>query len=249
MSQSPSARAADAALDEYRITSPVEVGALLEKIRDARTLVTLSGPGGHSYTTLLLSVDAARGLICFGGETGHEGLRALLSSGLVEAAAYLDSIKVQFDVEGLAPAVAGPHEVLNARYPRTLYRFQRRAAFRVKPLLSTGPVALFPHPAAPTHDLSLRVLDISLTGVALLLPEDAPAIPERTRIADAQLRLDDETWVDVGLVVHHATPVSEVRGTRLGCEFTDLDRDGDRSLQHYINQTQKRQLALAARKD
>lgn len=249
MSQSPSARAADAALDEYRITSPVEVQALLEKIRDASTLVTLSGPDGHSYTTLLQSADAARGIICFGGESRHEGLRALLTSGEVVAVAYLDSVKVQFEVDGLVQVLAGDHDALNARYPQALYRFQRRSAFRVKPLLSSGPVALFAHPASPEHDLSLRVLDISLTGVALLLPEDVPTIPARSRIAHAQLRLDDETWLDVGLLVHHATPVTEVRGIRLGCEFIGLDRDGDRSLQHYINQTQKRQLALAARKD
>ena len=48
--------------------------------------------------------------------------------------------------------------------------------------------------------------------------------------------------------IHHITPLApKGQGWRLGCEFVRLGAD-ERLLQSYINQTQKRQLALASRK-
>ena len=248
MSNALTSRAADAALDDFRLTSSVEVNGLLRQMQSSNTLITLSGPEGHSYTTLLWSVDEPRGTISFSGDSRNTGLRALLASGEVQAVAYLDSIKVQFELDGLIQVHGGQHEIINARYPRELYRFQRRSAFRVKPFISTGPVASFPHPASPDDMVALRVLDVSLSGVALLLPDNVPAIASGTKVPNCQLRLDEETWLDVSLVIHHATPLPEIKGFRLGCEIHDLD-PGDRSLQQYINQTQKRHLALAPRKD
>ena len=59
---------------------------------------------------------------------------------------------------------------------------------------------------------------------------------------------DDDTWLEVAFIMRHATAIHpETRGARLGCEFVNLGQ-AERDLQLYINQTQKRQLALAARK-
>jgi c-di-GMP-binding flagellar brake protein YcgR len=168
----------------------------------------------------------------------------LLEAGEVTGVGYLDSIKVQFDVDGLIEVHAGNNHALNARIPRVIYRFQRRSAFRVQPFADKGPVARFRHPAMADMQLSLRVIDVSLGGVALFLPDNVPTIEPGTTINKCQLSLDDETLLDVKLVIHHVTAIHpETRGVRLGCEITGHDWN-DRSLQHYINQTQKRRLAL-----
>jgi c-di-GMP-binding flagellar brake protein YcgR len=138
----------------------------------------------------------------------------------------------------------GHHHALNAKYPKVLFRFQRRSAFRVQPFSSKSPVAKFRHPAMPDMQLALRVLDISLSGVALFLPDNVPMISAGVKIGQCELDLDDDTNLIVGLVIHHVTSIHpESRGARLGCELVGLDWS-DRSLQHYINQTQKRRLAL-----
>ena len=65
-----------------------------------------------------------------------------------------------------------------------------------------------------------------------------------TLTADELLTLDADTVLDVGLLIHHITPIQhDARGVRLGCELTHL-HGHDRSLQHYIHQTQKRRSAL-----
>lgn len=232
-------------LDDYRITSPDEIEAMLRRIQEERALVTLSGPDGSTFTTLLWSIDAPRGVICFNGESGDQPLHAMLESGEVSAMAYLDRIKVQFDLDGLVHVRGGQMEALNARLPQLVYRFQRREAFRVEPFSNQGPAAEFRHPGMPDMTVSLRVLDVSLSGVALFIPEDVPAITAGTRISQCHLRLDGDTELHVGLLIHYVTGVHpETRGARLGCELTGLE-GRDRALQHYINQTQKRRVVLA----
>ena len=55
---------------------------------------------------------------------------------------------------------------------------------------------------------------------------------------------DDQTRLTVDLMIHHVTSIHpQTRGSKLGCELLNVDRI-DRSLGDYINQTQKRRLAL-----
>ena len=69
----------------------------------------------------------------------------------------------------------GHHSALNAQFPKEVFRFQRRDAFRVKPFSSHSPQAQFRHPSMPDMALTLRILDVSLGGMALFLPETRSA--------------------------------------------------------------------------
>jgi c-di-GMP-binding flagellar brake protein YcgR len=241
----PASRADAPTLDDFRITSPVEIQAFMQRLVDSRTLVTLSGPGGASYTTLMWSSEPARQTVCFSAEDGDARLQGLLECDEVVAVAYLDSIKIQFDLDGVLQVHGGHQPALNAQFPKVLYRFQRRSAFRVQPFDTRAPMARFRHPAMPDMQLALRVLDVSLSGVALFLPDNTPMIAAGVKIGLCHLDLDEDTRLDVGLVIHHVTAIHpESKGVRLGCELIDMD-GGDRALQAYINLTQKRRLALS----
>jgi c-di-GMP-binding flagellar brake protein YcgR len=241
----PAPRAAAPTLDDFRITSPVEIQAFMQQLVDSRTLVTLSGPSGASYTTLMWSSEPGRQIVCFSAEDGDTRLQGLLESDEIVAVAYLDNIKIQFDLDGVLEVHGGHRPALNAQFPKVLFRFQRRSAFRVQPFDAKAPTARFRHPAMPDMQLALRVLDVSLSGIALFLPDNTPMIAAGVRIGQCHLDLDDDTHLEVGLIIHHVTAIHpESRGVRLGCELVDLDWS-DRSLQYYINQTQKRRLALS----
>ncbi|MBC7699403.1 MAG: flagellar brake protein [Massilia sp.] len=232
------------------MTSLVEIDELLKRLLNANALMTLSGPGGTNYTTMLWAVDSARGVVCFSAEAGDTRLQALLETEEVVAVGYLDSIKLQFDLDGVVQVHGNGSVALNAQYPRTLYRFQRRSSFRVKPMISSIPVAHMRHPAVPDMKLDLRVLDISLSGVALFLPHNLPMVSPGVKIGQCFLDLDSDTRLEIGLIIHHVSVINpESQGARLGCELVNLNGASERALQQYINQTEKRRLALATRQD
>ncbi len=236
---------ANADLAEFRVHSPAEIVGLLRQLADANLTLGLSTPDGASYTTTVWALDPARGLLCLSADAHDHQLQALLESDEVVAVAYLDAIKLQFDLHDLVLVHSGRDSALNARFPREVYRFQRRGSFRVRPLLNTRPTATLRHPAIRDMQLALRVIDVSIGGVALFLPDDVPAIEPGVRIEQVLIELDGDTRLQVGLMVHHITLLHhESKGVRLGCEMLKLGGEGERLLQRYIDQTQKRRRLL-----
>lgn len=233
-------------LSEFRVSSPAEILALLRQCADGNVILNLSSPEGAHYGTTVWALDPARGLLCLSADAHDIKLQRLLESEEVVAVGYLDSVKLQFDLHDLVLVHSGRDSALNTRFPREIYRFQRRGSYRVRPLLNTRPTAALRHPALPDMPLSLRVIDVSVGGIALFLPEDVPPIEPGVRIARAQIDLDGDTRLQAGLIVHHVTLLHhESKGARLGCEMVELGGEGERSLQRYIDQTQKRRRLLS----
>lgn len=237
--------AAHGGLEDFRITAVPEVLAMLKRLQDGNLLVNLNGSDGSVYTTTLWSVDPARGLISFSAEAESNQVQALIESEDAVVVAYLDSIKVQFDATGLVMVHSGRNAVLNCALPRELFRFQRRNGYRVRPLLRSTPTARVRHPAIHEMPLALRVLDVSIGGCALFLPDDVPPLQPGVVLNGVQMDLDVDTRLSVALRLQHVTSLNpESRGVRLGCEIVNPGHDVARLLQRYIDQTQKRQRML-----
>jgi c-di-GMP-binding flagellar brake protein YcgR len=136
--------------------------------------------------------------------------------------------------------------VLQARLPREMFRFQRRNTFRVRTIERTSPTASFRHPGIPDMSVSLRVLDVSIGGCALLQPSNVPGLQPGAVIKGVRLSLDADTQIDAGLMLHHVTSTgAENNSVRLGCEIVGMDPTAQRALQVYIDQTQKRRRMMS----
>ena len=234
-----------AALDDFRLTDPAEVQALLQRLSDGQVPVHLNGSTGGSYTSTLRSLDTTRGTLSFSADADDNQLQSLVESEDAVAVAYLDSIKLQFDAQGLVLVRAERASALNCAFPRDMFRFQRRSGFRVRPLLRATPTARVRHPMIPDMSLSLRVLDVSIGGCALFLPDDVPPLQPGVTMNNVQIDLDIDTRITTALRLQHVTSIHpESRGVRLGCEMVNLTSDVLRGLQRYIDQTQKRQKLL-----
>ena len=155
---------------QFRCDHPREVLSLLLEMRDGVTPVALSGPGGANLGATVLTVDGDRQRLAFDVEAGDPQLPALVEANEVTAVAYLESVKLQFDLQDLVLVRSARATALQSRLPRCIYRFQRRSAYRVRPLDRSAPVARIRHPALPDMMLSLRIMDVSIGGCALLLP-------------------------------------------------------------------------------
>lgn len=233
-------------LDDYRVTSPVEISAILKRFSDGNVHISLNAPNGTSITATVWLADAKRGLVSFSVLPDEPQLDAIVECDEAMVIGYLDSIKIQFDVDNLVLVHSERDRALNGAFPKEIYRFQRRNGFRVQPMQRTTPVAKFRHPMIPDMQLSLRVLDVSIGGCALFLPNDVPTLDPGVLLNGVVMDLDLDTHVATGLRLQHVTSLNpDSRGVRLGCEMVSPSNDGLRSLQRYIDQTQKRRRLLA----
>lgn len=231
---------------EFRVSHPSERLALLRQLRDGAAPVILSSPGGHTLSCALWSLDAGQDRMSFSVEPQHPQLAALVEADEAVAVAYLESVKLQFEVQGLCLVHGRGTAALQCSLPQDLYRFQRREAYRVRTQERHSPAARFRHPSLPEMRLALRVLDVSIGGCALWQPEDVPGLQAGTHLAEVDIELDGATRFVAAVMLQHVTAMgSNGRGVRIGCAWHPLSADAARALQRWIDQTQKRTRLLS----
>ncbi len=237
--------APEATTEELRVASTAEIAAYLQQLQRESAGVLLSGPHGQSLASRIVALNAEADLIGLEIGTDPDGIsQALVAEGEITAIAYLGPIKLQFELE--APVLVSGEQgtVLRGTLPTRLYRFQRRQSYRVQPAGSAYPRVILPGGALPGR--ALRVLDISIGGLALALPPDFPALPLGRVAEGLVLELDRISALRISLLPHHVSAISSDNGgmQQLGCSFVELDASVGRSLQVYVDQTQKRRRLL-----
>lgn len=236
----------DDGLDEFRVSSPREIQTLLKQLLDGSVLLNLNASDGGVFTSAIWTLDSGRGTIGFNADPADPAMQALLECDEVTVVGYLDNVKLQFDVGDLVLVHGNKASVLSCPAPREMYRFQRRNAFRVRPLIRNSPMARFRHPDLPDSEYALRVIDISIGGCAVFLPEDVPSMNAGVLLQGVRLELDADTRLDLSMRLQHVTAINaEARGVRLGFEFLRIGGDATRTLQRYIDLTQKRGKLMA----
>lgn len=230
---------------EFRIQQQREIQSLLRQLVTDTTPVHLTGPD-VSLTTVVWTLDTAQGRLNFSADPDSPQLQRLLELGEITCVAYLDAVKLQFDVGQMVLVRGAKTCALQSDMPREMYRFQRRSSFRVRTHGRGTPTALLRHPSMPDMQLGLRVLDVSIGGCALLLPGDVPPLAGGIEIRGVRIELDPDTRFDTNLLLHHVTVIqNQSPASRLGCEFIHVQPAAQRALQRYIDQTQKRRRLLS----
>ncbi|MFL6665149.1 MAG: flagellar brake protein [Rhizobacter sp.] len=233
-------------LDDYRLTAPAEITAMLKRLADGNVHVGMNAPNGTSITATVWAVDPAHGVLSFSLRADEPQLDAVVECDEAVVVGYLDSVKLQFDVDKLVLVHSGNTVALKTGFPREMFRFQRRNGYRVRPPMRTTPVVRMRHPMIAEMALNLRILDISIGGCALFLPNDVPPLEPGILMSGVLIELDADTRVHTSLRLQHVTSLNpESGGVRLGCELVSPGPDGVRSLQRYIDQTQKRRRLLS----
>jgi c-di-GMP-binding flagellar brake protein YcgR len=232
----------------FRVEAPGERLSLLRAVRNGQVPIALSAPDGTALTVVLWAVDEMQQRLNFSVDVRAPQLAALVDADEAVAVAYLENVKLQFDLQGLMLVHGQKSSALQCGLPRDIYRFQRRNAYRVRPRLSHGPVAQFRHPSLPDMPLLLRVLDVSIGGCALWLPADVPPLQAGTLIGNVRMELDNDTRFDAAARLQHVSAVGTApgeQGVRIGCEWQKLATPAERVLQRWIDQTQRRRQLLS----
>ena len=230
----------------FRIGNAAERLRLLRQLRDGQTPVTLNGPDGCALQTTLWSIDSAQQRISFSTDGGAQPQAQLVQADEAIAVAYLESVKLQFELHGFVVVHGIAGNALQCALPQHIYRLQRRGAYRVRPPDRAVPTARLRHPSIPDMVLTLRLADISIGGCALWLPNDVPPLQAGTQLADVQIALDGETRFVGGLRLQHVSAMGhDEPGLRMGCEWLALPGSAERQLQRWIDRTQQRRRLLS----
>ena len=233
---------------EFRVDHPREVQLLMRQLRDGAVPVNLNAPDGSHLTTTLWAVDEGTRTLNFLVDVDPARVEALVRGSEIVAVSYLESVKLQFDLHHAVLVRSPSGCALRAAWPDVVYRFQRRRGYRVRTLDRTRPTAFMRHPSLPDMTVTLRVVDVSIGGCCLLMADDVPPLQAGTRIAGVRVELDADTHFEAWVELQHVTAISQQEGAvRLGCEWADLQGAAERSLQRYIDQTQKRHRLLDLR--
>ncbi len=233
-------------MDEFRLTDAAEIRSLLKALMDRNVVINLSASDGTACSSTLWSIDGTQRKLSFSVDPHSPSSQRLVEAEEATAVAYLDQVKLQFEVASRVMVHSTRSSVMQAAWPMEVFRFQRRAAYRVRTLERTQPVASLRHPQIAEMLLELRVLDVSIGGCALFLPHDTPTIEPGITLKAVRIALDADTEFMTSLTLHHITAIQpQAKGVRLGCEFGKLDAAATRALQRYIDSTQKRRRMLS----
>ncbi len=229
----------------FRIQHRAERLALFRQLRDSATPLVLAAPGGVSARCVLWSLDSASERLSFSADDDAPVWQGLVDANEAVAVGYLDSVKLQFELDHLVLVHGAKGIAVQAAMPASVYRFQRRDSFRVRPASAAGPQLTMRHPGLPEMRLELRILDLSVGGCSLLLPADVPELRPGLTLHGVQVELDSESAFVAGLELHHVASLgSQGAAQRIGCAWHGLDPLAERALQRYVNQTQKQHRLL-----
>ena len=230
-------------LERYALRDPGAIAALLDDLRERRVMVTLYHDDASGFTVgRVLDVDASRGTATFEA-AGDMSTRATLANAReLVAVAFADSTKVQFSLPELQPI--GEHDAFRFRLPQRVLRIQRRSAPRCQPPGERPAWCRLPVPGRPDVFESVRVLDISVGGLAVLV---TPRLFELTRdqlLEPCHLDLPEVGQVGVSIRVRYleAWP-GDAGDRRCGCEFVGLGSGARSALERYVHRLDARKPA------
>lgn len=249
---SPFPEPQSAELEQYIVYSRAEITDMLRRLSAANVPVNAYHDRTDGFgVTEVLDVLPDDEAVIIDPPADPEGARQLLTAEHVTFVAFVDNIKMQFAAHGLVAASWNGRPALRIRLPESVLRLQRREFFRVRPPMSKPAVCLIPYDPpeqaqekakkkaqAKQHYESLRVVDLSVGGLALLACPQALNLPRGQKIEGCFLDLPGVGSINLSVVIRNLDPIVRDDMRRLGCEFADLSPASRMALQRYVNKVE-----------
>lgn len=230
--------------ERFRIEAPLQIATLLNELARRRALVSVAF-GTDVMVTVLLNADPGTGVLVFDAGSNADANSRLVDAQRLAFESNLDRIRVVFYTGGATAWDWDKAPAFAVRFPESVQRVQRRDYFRAYvPMASSIRCDLPAGPDARAAPLTLRVFDLSVTGVALV---DAPPgfdPSPGTVVHDATFALPPKSLkVDLEVMYRRQSALAGSGGTqslvRYGCRFVNLPPGGEALIQRCINQLER----------
>ncbi len=237
-------------LAPYTVYARAEIVALLQAMTRPSTLTTVYFDAQAGFAvTALLSVNPDFEEVVFDAPADADTQRRLLAAESLTFVTFIDQIKVQFSARRAEATQYDGRAALRVRLPDQLLRLQRRDFYRVRTPLSRPAHCLVPYGDDGRQYEKLRLIDISVGGVAVLAQPEKFELAAGSRIDDCFLDLPGIGSVGVSLRVRHQEALPRDDHARsVGCEFVDIAPLARTLIQRYVNKldAERRKLETAA---
>lgn len=227
-------------LEQFRIDGKVGVRAVLREMVDKKALLTAFARSGPTscFVTRIVSFEGDH--LVFDATTDDDRLKAVIDRDGATLVGFLDHIKVQFDVSGLRSVPEDEGRALQCPLPASLYRIQRRDAFRVRPPLEEPALCVLPTP--DRTEVRYVIVDISVGGLALRVSDEVPRPKIGERWQRCRLELGKRAPIPCALVVRNIQVGHEgdEGAYRLGCSFESMPPEVGRAVQLFVLDVERR---------
>lgn len=234
----------------FKVGDPRRCLAALIGLRTGDVPVSIGVPGGPSFSAALWSVDQFHGHLHFNVSSAEKDVAQISALPNLWGAAYLDDVKLQFELSQPQLTARGTEFSLRVDLPSSVYMMPRRAAVRVRQAAERSPTARFVHPLDTEQFLALKVLDLSQTGCALWKPAAVLSLQPGHELRSVEIELSDDEIFFSDIRVRHVTVLSKSpAGSRIGCAWVDLSDTAKATLAAWIQPGRRRQQLVSLKFD
>jgi flagellar brake protein len=225
---------------KYLLRDPREINTLLKSLVSGRALVSVKLlPGRESFLSALIEVDDDAGSLLLDGSTDAALNTRIEAAHTLDCVTQLEKIRVQFALSGHQSVSDGGSPGFRASLPTVMLRLQRRDYYRLHtPVTDSVTCTLpLPLPSGGTRDTTVRILDISAGGIAIAVPPEGASFAQGEAVESCMLNLPEAAPIPAKLTVRNVfrmTNRTGVKVLRAGCQFTDIPRGADETIQRYI---------------
>ena len=231
----------------FRVPDPRERMATLRELWRGAEPLSIGAAGGRIVVGVLWALDESHGDLHFSLPPEAPELIELGTAQPLWAAGYLGDVKLQFELRHATLERQTGGCMLRAAAPQRFYRLPRRGDLRVKRAPALSPLVQFRHPLAGDVSVTLRALDISMSGCALLKPTDPtqqqalPPLPPGAALRQVKVQLDENAIFIADLSVQHVSLSAAARGgMRIGCAWQQMPESSVATLAQWIGRGRRR---------
>jgi c-di-GMP-binding flagellar brake protein YcgR len=231
-------------LERFAIYSRSEIVSLLRQLRDRHVLVTVYFDQAAGFAVSnVLDVNAGFEEVILDCASDPAAQTSIYASIQLVVVAFLDNVKIQFTVGAAEPYRFDSRPAFRVRLPQQLLRMQRRSFTRRQPPSSRPAACLVPSPTGTGQYESVRVLDLSAGGLAMLAHPQHFELPMDRNVEHCYLDLPGVGQFSVTLRLRHVDQLGDGETRRrCGCEFVNLGASATRMLQRYLNRLDAEQV-------
>lgn len=232
-----SAQAFDYRSEGEHVTDPVQIAALLKKVKDSRTLLQITLPGhAAEYNSALLDVHVEQGYLLLDELTPAAGHHLLAVQSKLTAVIRLRGVDMRFT--GTVQEIGGQAGIAFYRieFPQRLYYRQRRAAYRVR--LGLGKLIAFNIAVADGQPYQGRLEDISQGGIGAELKQQTP-FHRGDLLPGCAIQLPSGDKIDFEIEVRYISKDEQHKKFHLGARFVNLDPSRKHILQRFVAEAER----------